>query len=126
MGNNHTSVLVVEDESITGMYLELVLKRKGYTVYEIATSGEDAINFANKDKPKIILMDIRLEGEIDGITAAQRIRSFCNSPIIFMTGYSDPKIKERASKIPNTRYLEKPVSNSDLFTTIQSFTSGSE
>jgi len=112
-------VQIVEDEAVTAMLFEKVLKRYGYSVGEIASSGEDAVAFARRDTPQVILMDIRLIGDMDGIDAAQQIRSFSTCLIIFVTGYSDDSIRDRALAIPNSLFFVKPVDFKELVCTIE-------
>jgi len=102
-------LLVVEDETLVAISLQRSLVRLGYAVGEIAATGEQAIQFAREQNPDIILMDIRLLGEMDGIEAARQIGLFLPAPIIFTTGYSDPALKVRAMTLKPIAYLIKPV-----------------
>jgi DNA-binding response OmpR family regulator len=111
-------VQIVEDEAVTAMLFEKVLTRYGYSVGEIASTGEDAVAFARRDAPQVILMDIRLIGDMDGIDAALEIRTFSTCLIIFVTGYSDDLIRDRALAIPNTRFFIKPVDFKELVAAI--------
>ncbi len=81
-------VLIVEDEIIVAKHIEDSLLSLGYTVTGIVSSGEDAIGHAAEFRPDIALMDIMLEGETDGIKAAEIIRKRYNTPVIFLTAYS--------------------------------------
>jgi DNA-binding response OmpR family regulator len=110
---------IVEDEAVTALLFEKILTKRGFTVGEIASTGEDAIAFARQNSPQTILMDIRLIGDIDGIEAAREIRTFSSCPIIFVTGYSDDIIKDRALAIPNTMFFVKPVDFKQLVSTIE-------
>ena len=103
-------ILVVEDEPIVAMCLEMGLKQAGYQICQMVTSGEDAIRSAAQDAPDLILMDIRLAGDLDGIEAAQEIRATANIPLIFMTGYSEPTSAARAEQLQPLAYFIKPVS----------------
>ena len=80
----------------------------------MSSSGEEAVENAEKDKPDLVLMDIVLEGEMDGIQAANEIRSRFNIPVIFLTAYTDEKILERASITEPFGYIVKPFLNEDL------------
>lgn len=84
-----TSVLVVEDESIVSKDIQHSLKKLGYNVVGAAATGEAAVKMAIELNPDIILMDIMLKGEMNGIDAAGRIRSETNIPVIFLTAYAD-------------------------------------
>jgi len=71
--------------------------------------GEDAVRIALDEKPSLILMDIRLAGEMDGIEAAEKIHCHLNIPIVFMTGFTTNNVKERAHAIKAIDFLEKPL-----------------
>ncbi len=102
-------ILLVEDEVITAMLMQKELKDIGYPTVHHVTTGEKAIFFANKNPPDIILMDIRLAGEIDGIDAAEDIKAESDIPIIFITGYDDKEIRERSEKTKPIDFLIKPI-----------------
>jgi CheY-like chemotaxis protein len=102
-------ILIVEDEVMIAMCLELELKQAGYTVCQRAVTGEDAIRIAQQESPDCILMDIRLAGDIDGIEVAQQIQRQLDSPIIFMTGYPDKAVEERAKTLKPLGYFIKPI-----------------
>lgn len=101
--------LVVEDELLIAMGLELELKQAGFVLCKRVTSGEEAIIAAVQEHPDIILMDIRLAGALDGIEAAQQIHSVSSIPIIFMTGYPDKEVIERAQQQHPLGLFIKPI-----------------
>ena len=103
-------ILIVEDEMLTALALEMELKHAGYVVCNNVVSGEEAVASAARDHPDVILMDIRLVGELDGIEAAQRIQAAAPIPIIFMTAYKDETLTERVQQLKPLGYLSKPVS----------------
>lgn len=107
-------VMIVEDEIIGAMMFEEILRSWGYDTCEIATSGEDAIAVASRDRPSVILMDVCIYGEIDGIEAARRIRAELDVPIIFITGYLDGKMRMRADSVNPAGYITKPFIVEDL------------
>ena len=113
-------VLVVEDEVIIAMCLELELQRAGYAVCQSVESGEDAIRAAAEHHPDVILMDIRLAGELDGIETAQQIQTSADIPIIFMTGYPDNDVKTRANELHPLGFFIKPVGMQDIQAAISS------
>ena len=82
-------ILVVEDEAITGMDIQRRLKNLGYIVPVVVSSGEDAIKKVKENNPDLVLMDINLKGEMDGIEAALKIHSFSDIPVIYLTAFSD-------------------------------------
>ena len=102
-------ILIVEDEFLIAMGLEFELKQKKYEVINIVASGEKAIEIVQHQTPNLILMDIRLAGEIDGVETAHQIQSFSAIPIIFMTGYSNPEIMDKTKLLNPLGYLVKPV-----------------
>ncbi len=102
-------ILVVEDEAMIALCLEMELKKAGYTLCKRVARGEEAVNAALRDLPDVILMDIRLAGPIDGIEAAHRIHDATTIPIIFMTGYPDKTIEERARALRPLGFFVKPV-----------------
>lgn len=116
-------ILLVEDEVLIAMRLEMELNMGGYRVCKRVSTGENAIISAEFELPDIILMDIRLGGEIDGIEAVQqiqRIRTCSNTPIIFMTGYPDKEIADRAKLLNPIAYFIKPIKFEDLKSVINS------
>ncbi len=102
-------ILIVEDEVMIAMCLEMELKRVGYDVCQRVATGEEAVVVAEQASPDVILMDIRLAGEIDGIEAAQQIQACSSIPIIFMTGYPDKAVEERAKQLNPLGYFVKPL-----------------
>jgi len=102
------NILIVEDQAIVAMTIETQLEELGYKVAGIAASGQEAILLAREKKPDLILMDINLEGTMDGITAAEHISLFLDSPIIYLTAYSDGETIRRAGLTSPFTYLTKP------------------
>ena len=112
-------ILIVEDQAMVAMTIEAELGQLGYTVAGIAATGEGAINLAREKKPDLILMDINLEGEMDGIAAAEQIQLFLDSPIIYLTAYSDEETLQRAGMTTPFTYLTKPYKLRDLHSNIE-------
>jgi DNA-binding NarL/FixJ family response regulator len=104
-----TRILIVEDEILVALGLKMVLEGAGHSICGTAVSGEDAIAAAARDRPDVILMDIRLLGAMDGVEAAQRIAAFLPARVVFVTGYDDPGLKERALLVHPLAILSKPV-----------------
>ena len=117
---NRPKILIVEDESLIALQLEMKLSKLGYEICQLVASGEEAINAARFEKPDVILMDIRLTGEMDGIEAARQIGFFAAIPIIFTTGYPDTNIKERAMALKPSGFLIKPIEANAIQKVIQS------
>jgi PAS domain S-box-containing protein len=114
-----SKILVVEDEMIISMEIKQKLLEMGYIVVGQAITGESAIQKAGETKPDLILMDIRLKGQMDGITAAQRIIELYDLPIIFLTAHSDKATLERAVALSPSGYLLKPFKERELMTNIE-------
>lgn len=102
-------ILIVEDEALVALDLSMELEAAGYIVTGFVASGEDAVEKARTDEPDLILMDISLNGEMDGIDAAARILEFKKIPILFMTGYSRRDFANRVDKLAPLGFLNKPV-----------------
>lgn len=111
-------VLVVEDEWVVATDVRDCLEELGYSVVAIVASGEEAIIRARELQPDLVLMDIRLEGEMDGIQAAQQIWNELQIPIIYATGYSDKVTVDRATETEPFGYVLKPIKESDLYVAI--------
>ncbi len=116
---NEASILVVEDESLVAKDIQNRLKKFGYNVPAIATSGEEAIKRAGEFSPDLVLMDIRLKGKMDGVEAAQEIHASLNIPIIYLTANADDGTLERAKVTGPYGYLLKPFKEKELKTTIE-------
>ena len=110
----NTKVLVVEDEGIVALDLASRLRRLGYDVSGIATSGEDAIQKAAETHPDLVLMDIRLRGKMDGIEAAQTIRARFDVPVIYLTALADEETLQRARATEHDGLILKPFEEREL------------
>ena len=113
------NVLVVEDESIVSKDIQHSLKKLGYNVVGSSATAEKAIELAISERPDIILMDIMLKGEMNGIEAADEIRKTCAIPIIFLTAYADESTLSKAKITEPFGYILKPFKEIDLHTTIE-------
>lgn len=111
-------VLIVEDEKIIALDLQRRLEKFGYTVVHLAANAEEAVASAHEYRPDIILMDIMLGGERDGVDAAIEIKDSLNTPIVFLTAYADENTVERAKKAEPVGYVLKPFKERELQTTI--------
>jgi len=112
-------ILIVEDEAIIAMDVESQLQGLGYEVTSIVDTGENAIKKAEADKPDLMLMDIHIKGEMDGIDAAEIIRNRFGIPVIFSTAYLDHKRIERAKITMPFGYVLKPIQEKDLKISIE-------
>ena len=113
------SVLVVEDESIVSKDIQYSLKKLGYNVVGVAATGQKAIELCGEKLPDIILMDIMLKGDINGIEASTRIKESYNIPVIFLTAYADENTLSKAKVTEPYAYIIKPFKEIDLHTSIE-------
>jgi CheY-like chemotaxis protein len=112
-------ILVVEDDNIILMELCSRLHSLGYAIAAVASRGDEAIEKAISIGPDLVLMDIGLKGNVDGIEAAARIRTCLDVPIIFLTALADANTFRRAQMIQPSGYIFKPFEEEDLFYTIK-------
>ncbi|MDP3623829.1 MAG: PAS domain S-box protein [Methanobacteriaceae archaeon] len=113
-------IVIVEDEAITALDIKRKLEHWGHKVPKIAHSGADAIQIVNETNPDLILMDIVLKGEIDGIETVTEIKKSHDIPIIYLTAHSEEKIMARAKYTEPYGYLIKPIDEKELFFAIES------
>ena len=114
-----TKIMIVEDEVIVAEAIKNSLESMNYEVASLVTTGEAAVDDAEQRRPAVILMDIRLEGQMDGIEAVERIRTRFDIPVIFLTAYADEDKLERAKLSLPFGYLLKPFQDKDLKITIE-------
>ena len=112
-------ILIVEDQRLIAADIENTLKKLGYVVVGSVSSGEDAISKADQLRPELVLMDVRLRGEMDGIQAAEIIRDRFNVPVVYLTAYADEETILRAKKTTPFGYLVKPFNERELRATIE-------
>ena len=112
-------ILVVEDQRLIAADIENTLRKLGYVVVGNVASGEDAISKADQVRPELVLMDVRLRGEMDGIHAAEIIRDRFNVPVVYLTAYADEETILRAKKTTPFGYLVKPFNERELRATIE-------
>lgn len=111
-------ILVVEDEILIANDISQALRSFGYEVMDIVVSGKAAIEFVKHHKPDLILMDIMLEGEMNGIEAALEINENNRIPIIYLTAFSDVKTLRKASESNPYGYILKPFEERELLSII--------
>jgi PAS domain S-box-containing protein len=113
------NVVVVEDESIVALDIKNRLISLGYSVTGMATTGAVAVETVSQTQPDIVLMDIKLKGNIDGIEAANRIRANFDIPVVYLTAFADDATLERAKLSESFGYLLKPFEERELIATIE-------
>jgi CheY-like chemotaxis protein len=107
-------ILIVEDEAITAMDLAMQLRDLGYEPLGPARTGEQAIEMAQRLHPQLVLMDIHLGTQMDGIAAAQEIRTQFDIPSVFLSAFSEEESKARAELTNPAGYLSKPFTDYEL------------
>lgn len=112
-------LLIVEDEAIVAMDIESKLEDSGYLVIGVARSGEDAVRMAYEKSPDLILMDINLQGDMDGVIAAKHIRERRSIPVVFLTALGDRDTLQRAKITEPLGYLLKPFNERDLYAAVE-------
>lgn len=115
----HANVLIVEDEAVTAMALEESLRRMGYDVVATLATGEQAVETARASHLDVVLMDIHLRGKMDGVAAAEAIRSDTQVPCVYLTAYSDDQTLKRAKLSEPYGYLVKPYNERELRAAIE-------
>jgi len=114
-----TNVLVVEDENIVSKDIQHSLKKLGYNVVGAASMGEKAIVLAHETHPDVVLMDIMLKGEMNGIETASQIKAELKIPVIYLTAYADEATLAKAKVTEPYGYIIKPFKEIDLHTSIE-------
>ena len=113
-------ILLVEDESISALYLRKTLEKSGHTVVGTADSADTAIEILlSKSNIDLVLMDIKIKGSTDGITLAKRVQEYTQSAILFTTAYTDEEFLDRAKEINAIGYLIKPIQADTLLSMIE-------
>jgi two-component system, cell cycle sensor histidine kinase and response regulator CckA len=112
-------VLIVEDEKIVALDMRKQLEKSGYEVCGMYSSGEEALSRFENSSPDLVLMDIQLQGKMDGVDTAGEIKKRYNTPVIFLTAYADEKTVDRAKIMEPFGYITKPFEERALRTTIE-------
>jgi response regulator NasT len=112
-------IVVVEDESIVRLDLKEMLENQGYLVVGEATDGTSAVNLARELKPDLLLMDIQMPGELDGIAAAKILAEERVAPVLLLTAYSDREFVDRARESGVMGYIVKPFGEAELVPAIE-------
>ena len=107
-------ILLVENNAVLAVLTKLELEDMGYDVLQIAATGENAIELALENNPDLILMDVKLDGALDGTEAAIEIRKHLPIPVIFLTGTTDSDIVQKCLASKPYGYLSKPCRREDL------------
>ena len=107
-------IVIVEDEGLIAADLQGRLEREGYQVPGIAATAGEALHLVRAESPDLVLMDIRLAGELDGIQVADKVRQEFDIPVVYLTAYEDPETLQRASQTQAFGYIKKPIASASL------------
>jgi CheY-like chemotaxis protein len=119
--NQNLKVMIVEDEIVSALALSNELKQRDYTVCKLIVSGQKAIEKVAEEKPDVIFMDIRLQGPVNGIEAAQQINSRFGVPIVFMTGDTTETLVDQLKEMDHIGFLSKPVQINEVIKLLQNY-----
>ncbi len=112
-------IAIVEDELIVANHIKKVIKEFGYTCVGMASTSDEAIRLASEETPDLMLMDIRLKGDVNGITVAQHIRDYYDIPVVYLTAFADDKTLAQAKLTEPFGFVIKPFGNRELFSAIE-------
>lgn len=112
-------ILIVEDELIIALSMRKIIENLGFEVIDEVSEAHDAISTAHREKPDLIFMDIKIEGEMDGIDTTREIQKFSDVPIIFLTGNSDSKTQKKVQSVKSAGFLVKPITQPELKKTLE-------
>ena len=112
-------ILIVEDELVTVELIRDVLQNRGYSIVGDAANGDEALALIERHRPDLIMMDITIKGEIDGIELTRIVNEKYQIPVIYLTAFADRKTVERAKTTESYGYLIKPFGEMELATTIE-------
>lgn len=107
MNGRKSRILIVEDEILVGIMLSRKLQSYGYEVGDVIINGEEAVQIARTEQPDVVLMDIALSGNVNGLEAARKIRQDTDIPIIIFTGYDTGKLSQQTTDIDPVAIVSK-------------------
>jgi CheY-like chemotaxis protein len=107
-------IVIAEDERIIALGLSSVLKKLGHEVKDLCASGELCIESVERNHPDVVFMDIRMDGLMDGIEAAQIVRERFDTPVVFTTAFDDNATRERAAKVKPLAFLTTPIGSDSI------------
>ena len=116
---NETTILIIEDELIIAKDLQSRLEQEGYNVPEVCANGREALELIDIIKPDIVLADIQLDSQYDGIETAEKIRLNYNIPVIYITAHVSKDILERVKLTQPVAFIMKPINYTELLTSIE-------
>ncbi|MCE6987729.1 response regulator [Dyadobacter sp. CY323] len=120
MNDKKVSILIVEDEAIQAMGLEETLERAGYRVVGIADNGQEVLDFMSREEVDLVVMDIHIKGDMDGVKTALKVRELKpDLPIIYLSAYVDQETVRRAMETSPAAYITKPYRQLNLLGSIE-------
>jgi DNA-binding NarL/FixJ family response regulator len=124
MTTDKANIMVVEDEGVVSIDIRNMLKNAGYGIAAVAFQGDEAIKKAEQSSPDLVLMDIGLKGDIDGIEAAKKIRDRFRIPVVFLTGFADEVTMSKAKEADPSGFIIKPINEEELKKTLDDILKG--
>jgi CheY-like chemotaxis protein len=124
MTTEKANIMVVEDEGVVSIDIRNMLKNAGYGIAAVAFQGDEAVRKAEQSVPDLVLMDIGLKGDIDGIEAAKRIRDRFKIPVVFLTGFADEVTMSKAKEADPSGFIIKPINEEELKKTLEDILKG--
>ncbi|MFP4362823.1 MAG: response regulator [Spirochaetia bacterium] len=121
MSDKKSSIVLVEDERIIALDIAQTLEYMGFDVKASFATGEDVLDYIHKNKPDLILMDIMLQGCMDGIETVGKIKRIRDIPVVYMTAYTDEETKKRANTTNPLAIIPKPVNQRKLADSLSQF-----
>ncbi len=123
MNKKPVTILIVEDEAMTAIYMRTMLEKNGFNVLDCVSSGEEAYDFIIGKTPDLVIMDIQLAGMINGIETVRKVKNMLSDEVqfVFATGYSDSELKELAMQYNPLAYFIKPVKITELVDIIKQY-----
>jgi PAS domain S-box-containing protein/putative nucleotidyltransferase with HDIG domain len=112
-------ILIVEDDGIIARHLQMVLRKFGYQVLGMVPSGEEALSLAEKDLPDLVLMDIELDGQLDGVQTAEQFQARFQTPVVYLTAFAGEQLVQRAKLTNPFGYITKPFEERHLHATLE-------
>jgi DNA-binding LytR/AlgR family response regulator len=119
MQGDRIQILIIEDEAVLGMYVSDLLEAQGYDVVDVADNGREALTIYQQNRVDLLLCDVNLKGDWDGIETSRQIIAFKPVPVIYLTAFADRDTVERAKKTFPAAYLTKPVRPDNLHIAVE-------
>ena len=116
---NKLNILILEDESLTALYIKQIVEESNYSVTNISSNADDALRFLSENHVDIILADIKIDGDCDGVCFAKKVNELYKIPLIFLTAQIDDKTLNRVSDIKYCGYIAKPFTSDDILTNLK-------